>query len=57
MSSETIKFLKENKEKSLSVLRKINVSKILNKNINLKRKRKPDKLDLIKIKTVHQKTQ
>lgn len=57
MSSETIKFLKENKEKSLSVLRKINISKILNKSIKLKRKRKPDKLDLIKIKAVHQKTQ
>ena len=39
MSSETITFLKENKGKSLLDLRETNVSKIVNKSNNIKRKK------------------
>ena len=53
MSSETIRFLKENKGKSLFDLRETNVSKIVNKSNNLKRNKKPpDIFSIIKIKTI-----
>ena len=51
MSSETITFLKENKGKSLLDLRETNVSKIVNKSNNIKRKN-PDRFSIIKIKTI-----